>query len=68
MIARLYPIIESSYLYKLDKQRHNLRFYSTMSSLLVLALAIALFSISARRRSFRVPGGSWRRLRRSSSA
>lgn len=60
MIARLYPIIESSYLYKLDKQRHNLRFYSTMSSLLVLALAIALFSISARRRSFRVPGGSWR--------
>ena len=43
VIARLYPIIESSYLYKLDKQRHNLRFYSTMSSLLVLALAIALF-------------------------
>ena len=43
MIARLYPIIESSYLYKLDKQRHNLRFYATMSSLLVLALAIALF-------------------------
>jgi hypothetical protein len=43
VIARLYPIIESSYLYKLDKQRHNLRFYATMSSLLVLALAIALF-------------------------
>lgn len=43
VIARLYPIIESSYLYKLDKQRRNLRFYSTVSSLLVLALAIGLF-------------------------
>lgn len=43
VIARLYPIIESSYLYKLDKQRRNLRFYATMSSLLVLALALALF-------------------------
>lgn len=43
VIARLYPIIESSYLYKLDKQRRNLRFYATMSSLLVAALAIALF-------------------------
>lgn len=43
VIARLYPIIENSYLYKLDKQRRNLRFYATMSSLLVLALAIGLF-------------------------
>lgn len=43
VIARLYPIIESSYLYRLDKQRRNLRFYATMSSLLVLALAIGLF-------------------------
>lgn len=43
VIARLYPIIESSYLYKLDKQRRNLRFYATMTSLLVIALLIALF-------------------------
>lgn len=43
VIARLYPIIESSYLYKLDKQRRNLRFYAAMTSLLVVALLIALF-------------------------
>lgn len=43
VIARLYPIIERSYLYKLDKQRRNLRFYAAITSLLVLALVIALF-------------------------
>jgi len=59
VIARLYPIIESSYLYKLDKQRHNLRFYSTMSSLLVLALAHrAVFLFPPDEGHFACPAGA----------
>lgn len=43
MIARLYPIIESCYLDKLDTQRRNLRIFGIVSSLLALGCAIALF-------------------------
>lgn len=43
MIARLYPIIESCYLDKLDTQRHNLRIFGFVSSLLALAFATAMF-------------------------
>lgn len=43
MIARLYPIIESCYLDKLDTQRRNLRIFGIVSSLLALGCGIALF-------------------------
>lgn len=41
VIARIHPIIENTYLYKLEKQ--NLRFYILLTSLFVIALAITLF-------------------------
>ena len=43
VIARIHPIIESTYLYRLEKQKQNLRFYILLTSLLVVALAIALY-------------------------
>ena len=43
VIARIHPIIESTYLYRLEKQKQNLRFYILLTSLLVVALALALY-------------------------
>lgn len=43
VIARIHPIIENTYLYKLEKQKQNLRFYILLTSLFVIALAITLF-------------------------
>ena len=43
VIARIYPIIENTYLYKLEKQKQNLHFYILLTSLFVIALAITLF-------------------------
>lgn len=45
VIARIHPIIENTYLYKLEKQKQNLRFYILLTSLFVIALAILLFFI-----------------------
>lgn len=42
-VARIHPIIESTYLYRLEKQKQNLRFYILLTSLLVVALALALY-------------------------
>ena len=43
VIARIHPIIENTYLYKLEKQKQNLRFYILLTSLLAIALAIILY-------------------------
>lgn len=43
VIARIHPIIENTYLYKLEKQKQNLRLYILLISLFVIALAITLF-------------------------
>lgn len=43
VIARIHPIIENTYLYRLEKQKQNLRFYILLTSLFVVALAITLF-------------------------
>lgn len=43
VIARIHPIIENTYLYKLEKQKQNLRLYILLISLFVVALAITLF-------------------------
>lgn len=42
VIARVHPIIESAYLHQLYMQKRNLHFYSLLTSLCVLALAITL--------------------------
>lgn len=43
VIARIHPIIENTYLIRLEKQKQNLRFYIFLTSLFVVALAITLF-------------------------
>lgn len=43
VIARIHPIIENTYLYKLEKQKRNLRFYFLLTSLFVVALALTLY-------------------------
>lgn len=43
VIARIHPIIESTYLYRLEQQKRNLRFYILLTSLFVVALAITLY-------------------------
>ena len=43
VIARIHPIIENTYLYRLEEQKRNLRFYILLTSLFVVALAITLY-------------------------
>ena len=43
VIARIHPIIENTYLYRLEKQKQNLRIYILLTSLFVVALAITLY-------------------------
>ncbi len=43
VIARVHPIIENTYLYKLEQQKRNLRFYSLLTSLFVIALGLTLY-------------------------
>lgn len=43
VIARIHPIIENTYLYRLEKQKQNLRFYFLLTSLFVVALALTLY-------------------------
>ena len=43
VIARIHPIIENTYLIRLEKQKQNLRFYILLTSLVVVALAITLY-------------------------
>ena len=43
VIARIHPIIENTYLYRLEKQKQNLRFYFLLTSLFVIALALTLY-------------------------
>lgn len=43
VIARIHPIIENTYLIRLEKQKQNLRFYILLTSLFVVALAITLY-------------------------
>ncbi len=43
IISRIHPIIENTYLYRLEEQKQNLRMYILFVTLLVVALAVALF-------------------------
>lgn len=43
VIARVQPVIEETYLYRIEKQQHNLRAYALLTSLLVIALAVIIF-------------------------
>lgn len=43
VISRIHPIIENTYLYRLEKQKRNLRFYFILTSLFVIALIITLY-------------------------
>lgn len=43
VIARIHPIIENTYLIRLEKQKQNLRFYIFLTSLFVVALGITLY-------------------------
>ncbi len=43
VIARIHPIIENTYLYRLEKQKRNLHFYILLTSLFVVALAVTLY-------------------------
>ncbi|WP_106829623.1 DUF6377 domain-containing protein [Parabacteroides pacaensis] len=45
VIARVHPIIENTYLYKIEQQKRNLRFYSILTSFFIIALAVALYFI-----------------------
>ncbi|HMM03159.1 MAG: DUF6377 domain-containing protein [Dysgonomonas sp.] len=45
MIARVQPIIEDTYLNKIEQQKKNLKAYAVVISLFVIVLAIALFFI-----------------------
>ena len=44
VIARVQPIIENSYLQKIEQQKKNLRLYAACITLFVVALIIALYS------------------------
>lgn len=43
VIARVHPIIENTYLYKMERQKRALRLYALLISLFVVALAITLY-------------------------
>lgn len=43
VIARIHPIIENTYLIRLEKQKRNLRFYILLTNLFVAALALTLY-------------------------
>lgn len=43
VIARVQPIIESTYIYKIEQQQRNLRLYAILTSLFIIALAIILY-------------------------
>jgi len=45
VIARVQPIIEDTYLQRIEQQKQNLRIYSILTSLFVVILAIALYFI-----------------------
>jgi len=45
VIARVQPIIEDTYLSKIEQQRKNLRVYAILTSLFVIVLAITLYFI-----------------------
>jgi len=45
VIARVQPIIEDTYLYKIEQQKQNLRLYAILTSVFVIVLAIALYFI-----------------------
>lgn len=43
VIARVHPIIENTYLYKMERQKRALRLYALLISLFVIALGITLY-------------------------
>lgn len=43
VIARVQPVIEETYLYRIEKQQNNLRAYALLTSILVIALAVIIF-------------------------
>lgn len=43
VIARVHPIIENTYLYKMERQKRALRLYAVLTSLFVIALGITLY-------------------------
>lgn len=43
VIARVHPIIENTYLFKMERQKRALRLYALLISLFVVALAITLY-------------------------
>ncbi|MBB4034329.1 hypothetical protein GGR21_000214 [Dysgonomonas hofstadii] len=45
VIARVQPIIEDTYLQRIEQQKQNLRLYSILTSFFVIVLAIALYFI-----------------------
>jgi len=45
VISRVHPIIEDTYLLKIEQQKQNLRLYAILTSLFVIILAIALYFI-----------------------
>jgi hypothetical protein len=45
VISRVHPIIEDTYLLKIEQQKQNLRLYAILTSLFVIVLAIALYFI-----------------------
>lgn len=45
VIARVQPIIEENYLYKIEQQGKNLRIYSILTSLFVIILTVTVFFI-----------------------
>lgn len=45
IIARVYPIIEDTYLYRIEQQKQNLRIYSILTSCFVVVLGIVLYFI-----------------------
>ena len=50
VIARVQPIIEISYLQKIEQQKKNLRLYAMFTTLIVVALIITLFFIYHQKR------------------
>ena len=45
VIARVYPIIEDTYLYRIEQQKQNLRLYSILTSVFVIVLAIVMYFV-----------------------
>ena len=61
VIARIQPIIESNYLYRIENQRQNLRRSTILLSVVILLLIGALAVIGVQVRMMAAPGGTWRR-------